>query len=261
MTNSDCHTCYSNLVDCVFEDDCGYRGETSIRNLALWIKRNCENPVTLTCAPCPQPVRTTPCPLLVPSTPAPCPICVDVGCECEICSALPCDTCPEVTECPEPTPTCPTCLTPTEPCPASVIGSTTDCQRLIDQVVEVKNNWVKDFKRCNYSLFEKKSQVEDLSDVSFKLNACLTGYSSCNSSLDAGSFQSLLVNFTWANKTDHLELDLSECQNATEEARAKFEGCVNDAADQAEGCVNNTVRLENLVFSHSEDARFVESNL
>jgi hypothetical protein len=263
LTNSDCHTCYSNLVDCVFEDDCGYRGETSVRNVALWIKKNCDNPVLPTCAPCSLPERTTPCPLLELSTS--CPTCVEANCpsneSVQVCPTLTCDRCPVLLACPEETTRqeqqiqeveeCPICL------PCSVSESTSECQQLIDQVVGVKNNCVKDLKSCNNSLFEKIDEIEDLSKVSNELTTCLTGYASCQASIPVGAFQSLLVNFTWSNVTDHLRLDLSESQNATIKAKKKLGACLEDITKRSEECGNNTVKLETLVFSLSEDNRYV----
>ena len=270
MTNSDCHTCYSNLVDCVFEDDCGYRGETSIRNLALWIKWNCEAPVIPTCAPCAQPVRVTPCPLLELSTPKPL-VCVETEIvECPICDAVSCDICTELLDCPDKLP-CPDqqvqlIETPKDcpVCPSSVVSSSaitnepgSDCQRLLDQVVETKNTWISDFKICNNSLHEKNDEAKDLLDVSAKLSTCITGYSSCKASIASGAFQSILVNFTWSNETDHLRLDLSDCQSVLGKTTGKLDSCVNEAAEQDKECSRNIAKQENLVFSHSEDVRFV----
>jgi hypothetical protein len=244
LCDTDCHTCYTQFVDCVYEDECGYSGkETSVRNLASWLQKNCVATIReLRARPCSTATAPVTCPVVEP--------CGEVtACECPTREGVPTSvvewgttTCPDVTcpdaECPEHT---------AENC----VIHTSRCQALLEAASKDVAKLRSGYKTCNRSLEDVEKKISKVTDLERKVSTCEKGYKECNSSIAAQSFRELLVNFTWSNETEHLRFDLGDCVKDLEKKIEAFK----KKEEEMDAIKTRVVTVEGSVFGLETDNR------
>jgi len=219
LCDTDCHTCYTQFVDCVYEDECGYSGkETSVRNLASWLQKNC---VATMVTACECPTREG-----VPTS------VVEWGT-----TTCPDVTCPDA-ECPEHT---------AENC----VIHTSRCQALLEAASKDVAKLRSGYKTCNRSLEDVEKKISKVTDLERKVSTCEKGYKECNSSIAAQSFRELLVNFTWSGETEHLRFDLGDCVKDLEKKIEAFK----KKEEEMDAIKTRVVTVEGSVFGLETDNR------
>jgi hypothetical protein len=275
---SDCYSCYANFVDCVYEDDCGYRGETSVRNVASWIKSVClPRPVCppcvpVTCPPCEEPES---CP---EATTVPMDICSCPPCEVQpvtlttVTTPGPCEPC-QVEEAPTSCPPCqgadldlpsrfePRALVCPPPTALTCRSFMEGCGNLLKSTTVSRNDCLSGYRKCNETLEDERKKVLRMTPLQQQLTSCLTGYGNCNASLANQSFKELLVNYTWSNETDHLRADLQDCQKLRIEETGRANTCERVLLDVRKNYSLDVTRLEGKIFIHETNNRLANAKI
>ncbi len=196
------------------------------------VKITCPEPVKITC---PEPVKIT-CPEPVKIT---CPEPVKV-----ICSDLS-TAAPNKVICPEPT-------------AAGCTKFVKECQDTLKRVVAVRDAKIKDFGSCNSSLFEERRKTEKIPALTKALSECETGYGGCNDTLASMMFKELTINFTWANESSHLRIDLEDAKEDLTKCRVANSSLTGQYQSDKKKWEETKSKLDSRVYSLQMDNGLVE---